>query len=193
MTIADHIGLGLGLGLGLVTALGGPDLRNGGPSEWRTQTTKTTKWTTSKNWSTERLTVTAYAQNTLQFSRGQVVQPLAHACGRPCDYVQQTLTWIDVSRIFAARCSVYCNCYCSLDCDRLVVLYELNLKYLHDCVSEQHSLIQFLLPTHQSEAGIVFDGVCLFVRVLLYRPIQSGPEKCTKFRPNAPSFCNRLQ
>jgi len=34
MTIADHIGLGLGL----VTALGGPDLRNGGPSEWRTQT-----------------------------------------------------------------------------------------------------------------------------------------------------------
>ena len=35
MTIADHIGLGLGLGL--VTALGGPDLRNGGPSEWRTQ------------------------------------------------------------------------------------------------------------------------------------------------------------
>jgi len=37
MTIADHIGLGLGLGLGLVTALGGPDLRNGGPSEWRTQ------------------------------------------------------------------------------------------------------------------------------------------------------------
>ena len=38
MTIADHIGLGsgLGLGLGLVTALGGPDLRNGGPSEWRT-------------------------------------------------------------------------------------------------------------------------------------------------------------
>ena len=38
MTIADHIGLGLGLGLGLVTALGGPDLRNGGPSEWRPQT-----------------------------------------------------------------------------------------------------------------------------------------------------------
>ena len=38
MTIADHIGLGLGLGLGLVTALGGPGLRNGGPSEWRTLT-----------------------------------------------------------------------------------------------------------------------------------------------------------
>ena len=40
MTIADHIELGLGLGLGLVTALGGPDLRNGGPSEWRTQITE---------------------------------------------------------------------------------------------------------------------------------------------------------
>ena len=36
MTIADHIGLGLGLGL--VTALGGPDLRNGGPLEWQTLT-----------------------------------------------------------------------------------------------------------------------------------------------------------
>jgi len=64
MTIADHIGLGLGLGL--VTALGGPDLRNGGPSEWRTQIGAPTLQTTDDR-QTDGPSMT-YSEHELEFT-----------------------------------------------------------------------------------------------------------------------------